>query len=52
MLTQLSDTNKTVVLFILALVMALMPNTNVLSSLCSVGDPEPGGEDPYGGIRA
>jgi hypothetical protein len=29
MLTQLRDTYKTVVLFILALVMALMPNTNV-----------------------
>ena len=52
MFTQLSDTNKTVVLFILALVMALMPNTNVLSSPCSVDDPEPGGEDPYGGSWA
>lgn len=52
MLMQLRDTNKTVVLFILALVMALMPNTNVLSSPCSVDDPEPGGEDPYGGSWA
>jgi hypothetical protein len=51
-LTHLSDTNKAVVFFIIALAMALMPNTNVLLSLCSVGDPEPGGEGPYGGSRA
>jgi hypothetical protein len=48
----LSNTNKADVFFIIALVMALMPNTNVLLSLCSVGDPEPGGEGPYGGSRA
>jgi hypothetical protein len=50
--TQLSDTNKAVVFFIIELAMAVMSNINVLSSIYSVGDPQPGGEGPYGGSRA
>jgi hypothetical protein len=52
MLTQLSGMNKVVVFSVPALVMALVPDTNVLLSPRSVGDPEPGGESPYGGSRA
>jgi len=52
MLMQLGETNKAIVFFIIALAMAVMPNTNVFSSPCSVGDPEPGGEGPYEGCRA
>jgi hypothetical protein len=50
--TQLRDTNKADVFFIIELTMAVMSNINVLSSLYSVGDPEPGGKHPYGGSRA
>ena len=52
MLTHLSDMNKALVFSVLALVMALMPDINVLLSPRSVGDPEPGGQSPYGGSRA
>ena len=52
MLMQLGDTNKAIVFIIIALAMAMMANTNMFSSPCSVGDPEPGGEGPYEGSRA